>query len=432
MSDLTSLTPSVALSLSNTEAAEWNKKLMEEFQAELERNPEADLLSMVPDLYRHEHRNSQYLRLSHAAKINLRTLHDLREILRDNPEENLLSIFPKNYNRKISMATGPKILPSTKKDIPEEGPEFQTRLDTAETAQVIFPLSSTVTALFTMYPQEVPHNQEKTLATSLKQLLRRSRKLWESPVRGMIVKCSETIVAKVVVGNRDSTEYTSMRFLAERAPDIPAPRAHGMVALGPFGVIFMSYIPGITLAQAWPILTHNGKLSIQRQLNDIFHRLRSLPNDSQSIGGVCGEGAKDPRVNEIALFEDIRTPQQFSDFQFSARHHGSTVYVDFLRSFLQNEDPSMLRKVFTHGDVRTANIMVEQDPNVGQYTITGIIDWEESGFYPSYYESTTLARNLSPVDEDDWYLYLPKSISPSEFPARWLVDRLWGIHIRTT
>lgn len=83
-------------------------------------------------------------------------------------------------------------------------------------------------------------------------------------MRGMVVKCSETIVAKVVVGNRDSTEYTSMRFLAERAPDIPAPRAYGMVALGPFRVTFMSYIPGITLAQAWPILSHNGKLSIQQ------------------------------------------------------------------------------------------------------------------------------------------------------------------------
>lgn len=431
MSDLNPLTPAVALSLSNAEAAQWNKKLMEEFQAELERNPEADLLSMFPDLYRHEHRKSQYLRLSYAAKINLRTLHDLREILRDDPEINLLSMFPKNYNRRINMATGPKILPSTERDIPEQGPEFQTRLDTAETAQVIFPLSSTVTALITISPQEFPNDQETTLATSLKQLLRGSRKLWESPVRGMVVQCSESIVAKVV-GNRDSTEYTSMRFLAERAPDIPAPRAHGMVALGPFSVIFMSYVPGITLAQAWPILSHDGKLSIRRQLNDIFHRLRSLPNDSQGIGGVCGEGAKEPRINEIALFEDIRTSQQFSDLQFSAPHHGSNSYVDFLRSFLQNEDPSMLRQVFTHGDVRTANIMVEQDPNVGHYTITGVIDWEESGFYPAYFESTTLTRTLSLVDEDDWYLYLPENISPSKFPIRWLVDRLWGIHIRTT
>lgn len=289
-----------------------------------------------------------------------------------------------------------------------------------------------MTALITISPQEFPNYQETTLATSLKQLLRGSRKLWESPVRGMVVQCSESIVAKVVVGNRDSTEYASMKFLAERAPDIPAPRAHGMVALGPFSVIFMSYVPGITLSQAWPILSHDGKLSIRRQLNDIFHRLRSPPNDSKGIIGVCGEGAKEPRINEIALFEDIRTSQQFSDLQFSAPHHGSNAYVDFLRSFLQNEDPSMLRQVFTHGDVRTANIMVEQDPNVGHYTITGVIDWEESGFYPAYYESTNLTRTLSPVDEDDWYLYLPENISPSKFPIRWLVDRLWSIHIRTT
>ena len=42
-----------------------------------------------------------------------------------------------------------------------------------------------------------------------------------------------------------------MQFLAERAPDIPAPRTHGLIALDPFRVIFMSYVPGITLAQAW-------------------------------------------------------------------------------------------------------------------------------------------------------------------------------------
>lgn len=432
MSDLTPPTHSAALSLSNAEAAQWNETLMKIFRTELERNPKADLLSMFPGFYRREHRNSQYLQLSHAAKINLKTLHGLRETLRDDPEINMLSVFPKNYNRRINMATGPRVLPSTERDIPEQTPEFHTRLDIAETAKVVFPLSRTVTALITKSSQEFPENQEKTLATSLKQLLRSSRKLWESFVRGMVVQCSESIVAKVVIGNRDCTEYTSMRFLAEQAPDIPVPRAHGMVALGPFSVIFMSYIPGITLAEAWPSLSHNGKLSIQQQLEDIFYQLRSLPNDNKGIGGLCGEGAKEPRINEIALFKDIRTSQQFSDLQFSARHHGSNAYVDFLRSFLQNEDPSMLRPVFTHGDVRTANIMVDQDPNGGHYTITGVIDWEESGFYPAYYECTTLTRTFSPIDEDDWYLYLPKNISPSEFPIRWLVDRLWGIHIRTT
>ena len=59
---------------------------MSEFQLELERKPEADLLAMFPVPYRREHRRSQYLQLSHAAKINLQTLHNLRDTLKDEPE----------------------------------------------------------------------------------------------------------------------------------------------------------------------------------------------------------------------------------------------------------------------------------------------------------------------------------------------------------
>ncbi|KAJ5571990.1 hypothetical protein N7535_005650 [Penicillium sp. DV-2018c] len=432
MSGFTHTTPLAVLSLQNAEAAQWNKDLMRQFHAELDRNPKADLLSMFPELYRHEHRNSQYLQLSYAAKINLRALHDLREALRDDPEINMLSVFPKNYNRRINMATGQKVLPSNGIDIPAQGPEFSTRLDIAKSAKVVFPLSNTVITLITTSSKNSPNGHKKPLATSLKQLLLDSPKLWESPVRGMVVQCSENIVAKVIIGNGDSTEYTSLQFLAQRAPDIPVPRAHGMVALGPFSVIFMSYVPGMTLAQAWPTLSQKEKLSIQQQLGDIFYHLRSLRPDSQHIGGVHGEGAKEFRINETAQFKDIKSPQQFSDLQFSIRHHGSNTYVEFLRSFLQNEDPSMLRSVFTHGDLRAANIMVKHDPHFDRHTITGIIDWEDSGFYPAYYESTALTRSLSPIDEDDWYLYLPRSISPSAFPIRWLVDRLWSIHLRFT
>jgi hypothetical protein len=123
-----------------------------------------------------------------------------------------------------------------------------------------------------------------------------------------VVKCNEDIVAKVIWGNMDYTEYTSMQFLAERAPDIPAPRTHSLIALGPFRVIFMSYIPGITLAQAWPRLSHEGKLSIQQQLEDIFCRLRSLrQEDGRELGGVCGEWVKEFRVDECALFKNITT-----------------------------------------------------------------------------------------------------------------------------
>lgn len=50
------------------------------------------------------------------------------------------------------MATGPKVLPGGKKDSPEEKhPDFRTRLDLAETATIIFPLSEQVTSLLARY-----------------------------------------------------------------------------------------------------------------------------------------------------------------------------------------------------------------------------------------------------------------------------------------
>lgn len=228
--------------------------------------------------------------------------------------------------------------------------------------------------------------EEELLVLSLRQLLWNSPTLWESSVRGMVVKCKETIAAKVMTGNNDYTEYTSMQYVMEQAPDIPSPRPHGLIAFGPFRVIFMSYIPGTTLAEAWPNLSHREKLSIQHQLDEFFCHLRTLQQDdggSNTIGGVCGEGVKELRVDECALFKDITTIKAFEDLQFSAHHHGSTTYVKLLRSLLAQDNSTLTarRSVFTHGDIRTANITVKQDPDSsGQYVVTGIIDWEDKWF----------------------------------------------------
>ena len=363
-----------ALTLSNADAAQWNRDLMVVFQAELERNPKADLLSMFSRSYCLEHRNSQYSQLSYAGQINLKTLHWLRDTLRDEPEVNMLAEFPKDYNRRISMATGPKASSPTENNTPEmQGPEFRTRLDHAETATIIFPLSKEVTALLAQLSGdrdigERPGDNREILTIPLKQLLWKSP-VWENPIRGVVVKCDNSIIAKVILGNRDYTEYTSLKFLAERAPDIPAPRPHGLIAFGHFRVIFMSYIPDITLAKVWIDLSHEAKLSIQQQLDKIFCRLRSLRQDEgTTLGGVRGEGAKELRVDECALFKDITTAAEYSNLQFSARHHGSKSYVSLLRSFLHHEHSDINHGlVFTHGDIRTDNIIVRRDANKSGY-----------------------------------------------------------------
>ncbi|OAT01022.1 uncharacterized protein BDCG_16852 [Blastomyces dermatitidis ER-3] len=393
------------LSLTHPNAAQWNHELMLEFQAALEKDPAADLMSIISDSYRREHRKAQYCELSYAAKINLRTVDELGDQLKHKPEVNLLDVFPKNYVRRIKMATAGRTAPSAEDTEKPSPPEFRTRLDLADSATVVFPLSETVTALLARYSHaEEPDGAEQALISFLKQLLWDSPKLWESSIRGVVVKCNEEVVAKVITSDtNDTTEYTAMQYLAERAPDIPAPKPHGLIRFGPFRVIFMSYIPDMTLAQVWSSLSPKEKVSIQQQLDDIFRRLRTLrQEDGNALGGVSGEGVKEYRVDECARWKDITTAREFSDLQFSACHHGSKTYIKFLRSFLEDESATMRGSVFTHGDVRRENIMVKQDPyNNNAYVVTGIIDWEDSGFYPEYYECTMLTCTLSLVDEND-------------------------------
>jgi hypothetical protein len=144
------------------------QRLMLAFQAELKRNPEADLMSMFSDSYRHKHRDSQYCQLSYAGKINLRTLHDLQDALREEPVIDILPEFPKNYNRRITMATGRKILPNAEKDASVvQGAEFRTRLSLAETATVVFPLSEKVAALLAQYTGGSSNNDSGDAETGL-------------------------------------------------------------------------------------------------------------------------------------------------------------------------------------------------------------------------------------------------------------------------
>ena len=166
---------------------------------------------------------------------------------------------------------------------------------------------------------------------------------------------------------------------------------------------------------------------MQSRLDGILRNLRTIREDDAHIfGGPGGKGVKDSR-SETPYSGIVNTAAAFEDSQFSFPHRGSSTYVQFLRSFLSEPEQG---SVFTHGDIRQDNIMVDLDRD-GGCLITGIIDWEDRGFYPTHYESAQMTRALSTTDEDDWYLYLPSCIAPARFSTRWLVDRLWDIHVRT-
>ncbi|KAI9675260.1 MAG: hypothetical protein M1817_001162 [Caeruleum heppii] len=436
-----------------TAAARMNRNLIRELLHAVEEDPEVDLLSLLPDDYREKLavRNqlaTQSAPLSVAAALNQKTISHFRLMLKGNPELDLRTTFPKDYASGMGVAQR-SAAPKSSIAIPAD--TVLTLLEDVDTATVVHPLSRTVMELVSRhsnlegsskkiverpsppfdkrvrYSDPLPGDAPAWLVSSVKGLLKDSQTLWACPVRGLVLKCSEAVVAKVLKCTVDYTEYTTMQYLAEHAPDVPAPRAHGLLRFDGFTVVFMSYIPAMTLTQAWPMLTNPMKSSVQQQLDRIFQRLRKLKQkDGLPLGGLGGEGVKVFHFGDYRNGQPVNTIAEFEDFAFSIQHQGSDLYVDLLRRLLPK--PSQ-ETVFTHGDVRPDNIMVRMDED-DECRVTGLIDWGDSGFYPEYYECTRLTGTMNPMIKTDWYEYLPPCISPKTFPVEWLVDRLWHIHVK--
>ncbi|KAG9228581.1 hypothetical protein BJ875DRAFT_538138 [Amylocarpus encephaloides] len=295
-----------------------------------------------------------------------RMLMTLSLALEKGPEADLLSVLPSVYSKTLAGLR-----------------ECNTRslLQESDTAIIVSPLSDDVKKILT---------KDNNLSRAIIELLGRSEVLFQYPhgFSTIVLRASEAIAVKIVRDVDNITEYTSMQYLRDQKASIPAPRPHGLVKMGKFYLIFMTFISGLDLEEAWPQLEDHQKRDISGQLDVILSDLRM----------------RNIRISS----KPIMITKDFEGFIFS--NSGSPVYLKFLRSFYPSDQPGP-DCVFTHGDIRPANIKVTQN---------------EDG---SWKVSLKVTNNLSTIEGSDWYLYLPKCVSPLQCLTRWLLDRVWDQHV---
>lgn len=151
---------------------------------------------------------------------------------------------------------------------------FASMLDkvSATSFDIAAPLSLEVNEIL----RQQRHDDSQDPVNTLKTVIRNSHFLWSGTAGGrFIAKLNENIAVRVT-GGEQANHHAAYQFLAEHAPDIPAPRPHGLIHLGNLSVMFFSYIPGITLEKAWSTLSHQQKTSISNQLDRIFARVRKF------------------------------------------------------------------------------------------------------------------------------------------------------------
>lgn len=160
----------------------------------------------------------------------------------------------------------------------------------------------------------------------------------------------------------------------------------------------MDYMPGKRLDEVWHTLDSNQKFCIANELHSYITQLRSLKGEY--IGAVeRGKAIIGRRISiEGGPFD---SEQQFNEFILGDLVQSAP---DLLRHYAKHALSSNHEIVFTHSDISPRNILVEDG------RVTAILDWEDAGWYPEYWEYTQALRQLKPVP--DWPEYLSRILPP--------------------
>lgn len=184
-----------------------------------------------------------------------------------------------------------------------------------------------------------------------------------------------------------------MNYVAENTT-IPIPRVYEVDRddNGNAVKIHMDYMAGETLEDAWATMTDDQKRGVAEDLRDYVIQLRALKGD---YIGAAGRG--EAIVGNYVFHEGgpFDTEADFNEFLFSWI---SPKAPHTLRYHVKNAFRTDHEIVFTHGDLAPRNIMV----NEGR--VTAILDWENAGWYPEYWEYERTYRNWN--DVPGWMDYI--------------------------
>ncbi|KAJ0124414.1 protein kinase subdomain-containing protein [Diaporthe amygdali] len=225
------------------------------------------------------------------------------------------------------------------------------------------------------------------------------------------------------------TEAATMKFIAEKT-NIPVPRVLSAFLRNGAAYIVMEKIEGQELAKLWHHISDETRANLLGQLRQIVDELRALEPPSEFCVGSCTGGSlqdfRQSRAPPPVRFGPFRTMQDFHSWLRDGLKQGEAenmeqAELDSVNEMIARQDGPWPPPVFTHGDLNPSNILVRDDK------IVGIIDWEMSGWYPHYWEYTSLKIGSHLVNPT-WDENIDKFLSP--FPDDLKMEKVrfrwWG------
>lgn len=217
-------------------------------------------------------------------------------------------------------------------------------------------------------------------------------------------------------------EAATLRFINQHT-NVLAPRLYGVrIQIGkvfdedgdtgeqrPQTCIFMSYIPGDPLSRLLPNMDDSTISQIISEVKDQVKILRSL-NDEGYIGSINRGVCLDPlfRPGGKGGYGPFESERDMNDFLVENQYKQSSSRKYHMRKAMNSR---MHKILFTHGDLVPRNIIVKDGH------LSGIVDWQNAGWYPEYWEFVRAICTHTP--EDAWHENINKIVTPDY--CHWLL-----------
>lgn len=164
--------------------------------------------------------------------------------------------------------------------------------------------------------------------------------------------------------------------------------------------ILTKRVRGDPLSDLWSTMPPEDRDRVARQTAEYLLQLRNLHSPRmQSLDGKPLYSAFLFRNGDGVPHGPLDTDEDlWTELETALKHRN---VPERARERLRSRMPSAKPYTFTHGDLTSVNIMVE-DGN-----LTGIIDWEASGYFPVWWEYTCAGIGLGQEDFE-WKTLLRK------------------------
>lgn len=212
------------------------------------------------------------------------------------------------------------------------------------------------------------------------------------------------------IGTSDlDSEKKHLEFL-NAATTVPVPQPCKHYKSAEFEHLVMERVPGTTLETAWPTLSTAERESIADQVVAFISELRNLQSPVIQAALLNRKPFQPGLKNAIDLNRE-RLKASASNLRIAAYIRDKSAALDGQTN------------VFTHGDLDWSNIMIADKQ------VSGIIDWELSGYFPPYWEWIQVKRFAGRLPNETWFGLLELRLGKLKVPEwdeMWEVERLFS------